>query len=105
VPASKVYPKILETIAAENHEQAILFITYAWKAEKQHRKLILKIKKASKRFFWIVGGPYRRRADSVLRMPGVRFNANRAPCQQLSDLRSFRIRICRGAGLPWQMNG
>ncbi len=50
------YPKILESIVADNHKQAILFITYAWEAEKQHRDLMLKIKKASKRFFWILTG-------------------------------------------------
>ncbi len=60
----KEYPKILESIAVENHEQAILFITYAWKAEKQHLDLMLKIKKASRRFFgflasYIEGEPTR----------------------------------------------
>ncbi len=50
------YPKILKAIDAEKHQQTILNITYAWKAEKQHRKLILKIKKASKRFFGLVAG-------------------------------------------------
>jgi rubrerythrin len=52
----KEYPQILESIAAENHKQAVLFITYAWKAEEQHRKLILKIKKASKRYFGFLAG-------------------------------------------------
>lgn len=45
------YPGILEDIKTENHEQAIRYITYAWKAEKQHRDLILKIKKAASWFF------------------------------------------------------
>jgi rubrerythrin len=45
------YPKILEDIERENHEEAIRFITYAWKAERQHRDLILKIKKAASWFF------------------------------------------------------
>ena len=48
------YPAILESISSENHGYAIRFITYAWKAEKQHRELIHKIRKASKRFFGIV---------------------------------------------------
>jgi len=45
------YPQILEGIQAENHAEAIKNITYAWKAEKQHRDLILKIKKAASWFF------------------------------------------------------
>lgn len=48
------YPGILKSISSENHEDAIRFITYAWKAEKQHKELIHKIRKASKRFFGIV---------------------------------------------------
>jgi len=45
------YPDILKRIKGESHEQAILFITYAWKAEQQHRDLILKIKKGASWFF------------------------------------------------------
>ena len=45
------YPKILEGIKAENHAEAIRYITYAWKAEQQHRELILQIKKAASWFF------------------------------------------------------
>jgi len=45
------YPAILERIRAEQHEQAIRFITYAWEAEQQHRELILKIKKGASWFF------------------------------------------------------
>lgn len=45
------YPQILAGIKDENHEEAIKFITYAWKAEQQHRDLILKIKKAASWFF------------------------------------------------------
>jgi rubrerythrin len=45
------YPSILKTIATENHGEAILFMTYAWESEKQHRDLILKIKRAVKRWF------------------------------------------------------
>lgn len=50
----KEYPDILKSISSENHEDAILFITYAWKAESQHRDLIHKIRKASKRWFGMV---------------------------------------------------
>jgi len=48
------YPAILESIESEKHEDAIRYLTYAWKAEKQHRDLIVKIQKASKRWFGIV---------------------------------------------------
>lgn len=48
------YPKILERIKAENHQEAIRFITYAWQAERQHRDLILKIKKAASWFFGLL---------------------------------------------------
>lgn len=50
----KQYPAILKDIGPEKHQAAIQSITYAWKAEEQHRDLILKIKKASKRFFGIL---------------------------------------------------
>lgn len=45
------YPAILERVNAEQHEEAIRFINYAWKAEQQHRDLILKIKKAASWYF------------------------------------------------------
>lgn len=45
------YPAILRRIEAEQHEEAMRFILYAWKAEEQHRELILKIKKAASWFF------------------------------------------------------
>jgi rubrerythrin len=45
------YPAILERIRSEQHAQAIRFITYAWKAEQQHRDLILQIKKGASWFF------------------------------------------------------
>lgn len=45
------YPKILKSIEGEQHRHAIRFITYAWKAEQQHRELILKIKKGASWFF------------------------------------------------------
>ncbi len=45
------YPAILEAIGGEGHDEAIRLITYAWKAEQQHRELILKIKKGASWFF------------------------------------------------------
>jgi rubrerythrin len=45
------YPSIIKRIAPENYGEAMLFMTYAWEAEKLHRELILKIKKAAKRWF------------------------------------------------------
>jgi len=45
------YPAILGRIDSERHEEAIRFINYAWKAEQQHRDLILKIKKAASWYF------------------------------------------------------
>ena len=50
----KTYPDILEKIKQENHEGAIRNITYAWKAEKQHRELIVKLQKASSSFFGLL---------------------------------------------------
>jgi rubrerythrin len=50
------YPAILESIRAEHHEAAIRNITYAWEAERQHRDLILKIKKASRKWFGLLAG-------------------------------------------------
>lgn len=45
------YPKLLAGIQDEGHQEAILFINYAWRSEQQHRELILKIKKAASWFF------------------------------------------------------
>ena len=47
----KTYPGLLEKIKGENHAGTIENITYAWKAEKQHRALIVKLQKASSSFF------------------------------------------------------
>jgi rubrerythrin len=52
----KEYPAILETIRPENHEAAIRNITYAWEAERQHRDLILKIRKVSRKWFGLLAG-------------------------------------------------
>jgi rubrerythrin len=50
------YPDILERIAGEGNQDAITSITYAWKAEQQHRDLIVKIHKAASRFFGLLVG-------------------------------------------------
>ena len=45
------YPNILKEIKDEQHEESIQFMTYAWKAEGQHRDLLQKIQKAAKKYF------------------------------------------------------
>jgi rubrerythrin len=50
------YPDILERIASEENQDAITSITYAWKAEQQHRELIVKIHKAASRMFGLLVG-------------------------------------------------
>ncbi len=48
------YPRILEGIKAEQYQDAIKYITYAWLAEKQHRKLLLKIQTAATKWFGLL---------------------------------------------------
>ena len=48
------YPKILAAIRAEKHQQAIQSINYAWKAEQQHRDLLIKLQKAGITWFGII---------------------------------------------------
>jgi len=45
------YPKIIKLIKPEGNERALTDITYAWKAEMQHRDLIRKMKSALRLFF------------------------------------------------------
>ena len=45
------YPNILKEIKGEQHDEAIQFMTYAWKSEGQHRDLLQKIQKAAKKYF------------------------------------------------------
>ncbi len=45
------YPNYLERIKSEGHSEAIRNIEYAWKAEKQHRKLIKEIRGGTGFFF------------------------------------------------------
>lgn len=45
------YPDILAAIKEENHGDAIDNLTWAWKSEKQHRKLLGRMQDAAKRWF------------------------------------------------------
>ena len=45
------YPGFIERIKPEGNEKALIAITYAWKAEMQHRDLIKKMKSALWLFF------------------------------------------------------
>jgi len=46
-----LYPKFIQMIESENHQEAIRRITYAWESEKQHRDLIRKIQSGTGIFF------------------------------------------------------
>ncbi len=46
------YPAILKRISQENHKGAMQSIEYAWKAEKQHRELIKKMLKGTKKVWF-----------------------------------------------------
>lgn len=48
------YPQFIKQITPENHAEAIQHITYAWKAEKQHRALLKKIKSGTGIFFGLL---------------------------------------------------
>jgi rubrerythrin len=48
------YPAIIERIEPEQHEAAIAGVTHAWKAEQQHRDLIVKLQKSVMRWFGLV---------------------------------------------------
>lgn len=48
------YPKILGYIAREKHKEARRYIVYAWKAERQHRHHMQKIKFAAKSWFSVL---------------------------------------------------
>jgi rubrerythrin len=50
----KKYPQFIKQITHENHAEAIQYITYAWKAEKQHRELLKKIKSGTGIFFGLL---------------------------------------------------
>ncbi len=48
------YPQFIERIKSERYEPAIRDLTYAWESEKQHRKLIEKIRSGTGIFFGIL---------------------------------------------------
>jgi len=50
----KSYPQFIEQVTPENHTEAIQYITYAWKAEKQHRELLKRIKSGTGIFFGLL---------------------------------------------------
>jgi len=45
------YPAILARIKAESHQDAITNLTWAWEAEKQHRKLLGRMQDAAEKWF------------------------------------------------------
>lgn len=51
---NETYPAHIERITPENYQPAVDVITYAWKAEMQHRELIEKIRGAVGLFFGVV---------------------------------------------------
>jgi rubrerythrin len=48
------YPQVYEKCKAENHEEAIRNILYAWESEKQHRDLIRMLRSGTGIFFGIL---------------------------------------------------
>jgi rubrerythrin len=48
------YPQFIERVQPENHAEAIRYIFYAWKAEKQHRELLKKIQSGTGIFFGLL---------------------------------------------------
>jgi len=53
------YPEYLARIRAENHDKAIKYITYSWKAEQQHRELIKDIRSGTGIFFGMLAEQFR----------------------------------------------
>ena len=53
------YPQFIKKLATENHAAAIQFTTYAWESEKQHRKLIKRIKSGTGIFFGVLTKEFR----------------------------------------------
>lgn len=93
------YPAILENIQSEQHHQAIELITYAWKAERQHRELILKIKKGASWFFGMLvsrieGSPTRYYVcqicgSTVTELPGSQCPICEHPPEQYREVPEF----------------
>jgi rubrerythrin len=48
------YPGILERIRAENHEETIRYVRFAWESEKQHRDFLGKLQSGTGAFFPIL---------------------------------------------------
>lgn len=94
------YPAILQRIEGEQHEKAIRFITYAWKAEQQHRDLILKIKKGASWFFGMLvsrieGSPTRYYVcqicgSTVTELPGSQCPICDHPPKEYREVPQFR---------------
>jgi len=53
------YPQFVKKLETENHAAAIQFTTYAWESEKQHRKLIKRIKSGTGIFFGMLTKEFR----------------------------------------------
>lgn len=53
------YPQFIKKLETENHAAAIQFTTYAWESEKQHRKLIKRIKSGTGIFFGVLAKEFR----------------------------------------------
>ncbi len=60
-----VYPEILQRLASEHLDAAILNVTYAWESHKQHRDLIAKILRWSPSFFESVAKKIDGRTDKL----------------------------------------
>ncbi len=94
------YPTILQRIEEEGHQEAIRFITYAWKAEQQHRDLILKIKDAASWFFGMLvsrieGNPTRYFVcricgSTVMELPGGQCPICEHPPEQYREVPAFQ---------------
>lgn len=56
------YPKFIQEIKPEKHTAAVRNITYAWKAEKQHRDLIQKIQSGTGMLFGLLAKKIEERA-------------------------------------------
>jgi len=46
------YPKILNDLSAESHDQAVIRCMYSWKSYKQHEEIIKDIKRYAGLFFY-----------------------------------------------------
>ena len=106
----KEYPAILERIREEKNEQAMRFITYAWKAEQQHRDLIFQIKKAASWYFGMLvskieGSPTRYFVcqvcgSTVMEMPGNRCPICDHPPEQYREVPGFEDSSVKPAPSP-----